>query len=405
MKKQIQKKAIKSKEGGELIGLLIFAVLFFLAFIPVFFDYRSVSTVGRVFMIIGSSVYFILLCLIIIAIEKTREKDNEGKKSSMLKARITYIVILSFSVYTTLSYFNRSIWGSLGIVLAGAFVIFILFGIYNELNKINHILNYENIIRLILAVGIFFVYLWSMKSFFDDYIADIFIKIGIGILYLVFISVFINLALFKPSKDSAKKHRLVSIIFSIIFSLAVLLTFPYYVQWCGLSDKPFETFVAVYAAIVGGGLTLVGVAWTFKKSDADRKIEKEESVRPFIGIINDMNHNLIVAANQNQIQFCSSQGTEYYRMRQCNLINSDKSVFVIDKIQLGEKFYYPDSNFMIGKQFAFQIVVMEEEDKFFDTDTMILYLTDENYKQRKYLLTKTNGLNGFTKIELLTDDK
>ena len=56
--------------------------------------------------------------------------------------------------------------------------------------------------------------------------------------------------------------------------MVILISFPFYVQWCGVSGKYFETFTTVYSAVVGGGLTLVGVAWTIRKGDEDRKADR-----------------------------------------------------------------------------------------------------------------------------------
>lgn len=43
-----------------------------------------------------------------------------------------------------------------------------------------------------------------------------------------------------------------------------------------MQGEDFKTFVSVYSAIVGGGLTLLGVAWTIRKGDEDRKKDREQ---------------------------------------------------------------------------------------------------------------------------------
>lgn len=74
--------------------------------------------------------------------------------------------------------------------------------------------------------------------------------------------------IYKPKKP----EKIVSVIIGIIFwGAAITITFPYYVQWCGLTGANFEVFVSVYAAVLGGGITLAGVAWTIKDANDKRQ--------------------------------------------------------------------------------------------------------------------------------------
>ena len=62
----------------------------------------------------------------------------------------------------------------------------------------------------------------------------------------------------------------------------VLISFPFYVQWCGLKGDDFDTFLAVYSALIGGGITLAGVAWTIKRQDDINREQEKKNYRPII---------------------------------------------------------------------------------------------------------------------------
>ena len=80
-----------------------------------------------------------------------------------------------------------------------------------------------------------------------------------------------------------------------IVVVGLLIMVPFFVHWCGLKGKGFQTFVSVYSALLGGGLTLVGVAWTIKQGEKhrkedrdqlelDRKEEERKKVIPFVSM-------------------------------------------------------------------------------------------------------------------------
>lgn len=117
--------------------------------------------------------------------------------------------------------------------------------------------------------------------------ASILIKIAVGILYLFFISILLNILVFNKSKKEIK-NRIIIIAFLVAVGVALLILFPFYVQWCGLSGNNFSVFVTTYSAVVGGALTLLGVAWTIRHDRIISKEEDIEKIKPFLVIDTSM---------------------------------------------------------------------------------------------------------------------
>ena len=143
-----------------------------------------------------------------------------------------------------------------------------------------------------------------------------------------------------------------------------------------------EIVLVITAAIFGGFLTLVGVAWTFKKSDEDRKENDRKQAKPFIGVIGDMSDKAIVA-NKNPIQFCKKNHEDSLELKlHCCLQNSDKCIFYLDKVRVDNIDYYPDSSLFISKNEKFAIYKMEDSQWKPKDKTIRIFVTDINYEQR-----------------------
>lgn len=72
----------------------------------------------------------------------------------------------------------------------------------------------------------------------------------------------------------------------IICVLTVFLTVYAIYICCWVADSQsqplFSAVTGIYAALIGGALTLGGVAWTIKKSDKDRKEDDKKKYRPIV---------------------------------------------------------------------------------------------------------------------------
>lgn len=127
-------------------------------------------------------------------------------------------------------------------------------------------------------------------------------KFCFGLTYLVAIALYTNQFIYKPKKQNKTISNIIGIVF---WGAIITISFPFYIQWCGLTGSNFEAFITIYAAVLGGGITLAGVAWTIKDGNDKRKedlqrleFERKEEERkkhiPYVKITNDTitNYNM-----------------------------------------------------------------------------------------------------------------
>ena len=57
--------------------------------------------------------------------------------------------------------------------------------------------------------------------------------------------------------------------------IIVIFGIPIYLQFCGIDGDFFNNFLLIYSSIIGGLITLAGVAWTIKDAEKNRKKDEE----------------------------------------------------------------------------------------------------------------------------------
>ena len=217
----------------------------------------------RIVTCISSVLFFISLII-------AAKNGSVTPKTKSLALRIfKYIFFLIWFVFNVLLCIDSSAWGTKTVIL-GLFVIILI--IYFVLSFITTFfsdsLNNEKFFIVIIGLGV--------VSFILSEIATnyrlLLLKIAVGLLYLGFIPFYINNCFLQASRDK----KLVKILMIILKGAIIIISLPFYLQWCGLQGANFRTFVSVYSAVIGGGLTLLGVAWTIRKGEEDRKKDREQ---------------------------------------------------------------------------------------------------------------------------------
>ena len=262
---------------GAVVGLFLMC---FLINIPFLFDFSTAPIVGKVFMIIGSAGALVGLIIGWVFIKK------EGIKN--LKTAIGFFTV--YYLYFLLAYFDRHIWGSIIYVIILFFAFTVTHTAYEFVAKFTGIFEGDRIAMFIISGTVLLLLIGVGKV---AGIAPVLIKIAIGILYALSIPCFIKVFLLSLSKGP-KKNMIIWLMLGIVLGAGTIVSFPFYVKWCGLEEE-FSTFVSVYSALVGGGLTLLGVAWTIKQGEKhrkedrdqlelDRKKEERKKVIPFVSM-------------------------------------------------------------------------------------------------------------------------
>lgn len=161
-----------------------------------------------------------------------------------------YIIFLIFDVFLSSRLFDET-ESALSLMAA------ITIGVFCFTDSINNII-VKQIGFPILFIGCFLLHILIIKKFILDKqpIKDI-----LGIMYVVLIIV-------------------ATIILTIVAFYKLLWRVPIGDQV--VDNTLFAAVTGIYASILGGGLTLAGVAWTIKHNESQRKDEEKATKKPYL---------------------------------------------------------------------------------------------------------------------------
>ena len=195
----------------------------------------------------------------------------------------------------------------------------------------------------------------------------------------------------------------IGIILDIVSVLALIGYLIYLIPGGEESNNLQEIVLALASAVIGGALTLAGVAWTIKETRKDIAKKDDFEAKPFFGII-DIQHYLSDISCKNGIEFRPKNfDAKLVFLDEINIQNSDKSPFYIDKFSVDNIDYYPDSTFLVTKEMIFSAIIYVEESKKKPLDKVHMYVTDVNFKSRIYEL-KCGGYHNYRIKEITKED-
>ena len=117
-----------------------------------------------------------------------------------------------------------------------------------------------------------------------------------------------------------------------------------------------DIITTIVAAVYGGLLTLVGVAWTIRKGDKDRHEDEVEKFKPAFWVLtNDKTLNKgIIDFRSELIGFSeiinnNSNDCNWVSIGNFNIQNSDKTAFFIYGFLINENIYEVNNKFVVNK--------------------------------------------------------
>ena len=135
-----------------------------------------------------------------------------------------------------------------------------------------------------------------------------------------------------------------------------------------INDVILYIIIPLVSAVIGGGLTLVGVLITTKHETKIRTEEKISNNEPLFYIFDPL-------------QQFDSQGTQEYHFFPKNektngsrgilFKNTDKTYIVLDSIRINSKYYYPKIGKVVNKNEMFTIRIYSSENYLTNKDTTI----------------------------------
>ena len=208
------------------------------------------------------------------------------------------------------------------------------------------------------------------------------------------------------SKGFNTNKSLVSTIGIIVDILSVLFLIGYLIYRTpnGEDNNNLQEIVlALTSAVIGGAITLAGVAWTIKETRKDLVRKDENEAKPFFGII-DTQHFMIDESCKLEIGFRPKEFEETLEfIDEINIQNSDKAPFYLEKFSVDNVDYYPDSTFLVIKGMIFNAVIYVEKSKKKPLDKVYMHIVDVNYKKRTYEL-QNGGYHNYWIKEITKED-
>ena len=218
-----------------------------------------------------------------------------------IAAEIVYFSFLVVFLSCTIFFYKKSKWHwctavilllhyvSLADIIAGnqefgllylglATVFFISYASWKSAKDVNR--KGGLIDTLILAIGIACCILGAILMRGQNEFGKIFVIIGVSFIYIYAIARALFWLIYTQEKI---KLNLIKTMLYVCFYLALIVGLPFFLLWTGVGkDTLCNVIIPIYAAVVGGILTLAGVAWTIKHNESQRKDEEKALKKPYL---------------------------------------------------------------------------------------------------------------------------
>lgn len=157
-----------------------------------------------------------------------------------------------------------------------AFLIFAIMGLI-KLKQLNINLPKTLCVR-------YFIFLAIIDAFYISIVySNLICQFIFGLLCLVVLFMNLSINFINSNKNNSIKRY--ELLFDFLFVLAITIYLLYVVPNSNLQS----IMIPIIAGVYGGLLTLVGVAWTIKKSDKDRKEDETKKIKPILILKSDFN--------------------------------------------------------------------------------------------------------------------
>lgn len=178
--------------------------------------------------------------------------------------------------------------------------------------------------------------LFYMACFLDNLIC----KFVFGCLIMVI--VLMNVCFSFVSSNCKTAYQKIGLLQDFLVGIGLTVYLIYLIP-----EKELQTIIlTIVAALYGGLITLVGVAWTIKKSDKDRKEDEIKHEKPYFSF----NQQFLEIPFNGSEKACFPPMEGEYKYKSevfVQLENSDKSSFILKKLYHDGKWFELEGNFMV----------------------------------------------------------
>ena len=245
---------------------------------------------AKILFLIFWSYAAVIFCVSMIVVLHRELKTNQKEIDEYKKDKVVYIVgrlgaLLYFvSMFCLIflarnDYMNISLLSMIGIAVLGLLLFAIIIAMLTQY-KNNYVKMAKDTINFLFAF--FVVILFSILMFagilahgnenFPKYFSEF--LVGISAVPLLLGGIYLVCKMFLSSKMLNEKSD--SLPISIVLFIAIGIVTCILLRYAITDDKMQEITTTIFASILGGAITLAGVAWTIKKGDMDRQAEIKE---------------------------------------------------------------------------------------------------------------------------------
>lgn len=263
------------------------------------------------------------------------------------------------------------------------YVVFIIFDMFLSSQLFDEL---ESAFSLIAAIIIgVFCFIDSINNVIIKQIGVTFLLAACFLLHILIIKKFILEK--KPIKNIVGTMDVVGIIATtIILTILALYKLLWQTPVDGqtVDNTLFSAVMGIYAAILGGGLTLAGVAWTIKRGEQQRKEDERKKLQPLFSLVR---RNLFQEVDKTKLTYIHggelvSSGNELKESQTESYIesfdmeNTSKTEFFVCGLYLNNVLYKTSTKELIKKEHT---IIFDFEQVCFNFDTinnMKLYIED-----------------------------
>ena len=343
-----------------------------------------------------------------------KEKNISNKKFSFLsKLHLSSSTIYLYFIFPSmimllLVYMEEKLKYSefdftMKIIVAIAFTIWIALLLVNVLKKYT---KFKIFWPLVVSI-VFFIYSFALSYGDKSSYSNVFYCLAIlfmevHILYLIFYNVFYL------------KNKLSSVIFLCVMFVIIGYITIIFSSYGKDNNTIFNSLINIFSAIVGGGLTLGGVAWTIIHEKESRKYEEKLKIKPVIFIkdssvtsylSDQLSNHADVVKKSKRVTGIKNLGTlkkakktnGSYLVSHIYIVNSDYSYVAIRGFRINDDYHIYDIGQLINKNE--EIILLDEYDftynKKINYVSLILQDIQNNFYEMEvnYTIHHENGKN------------
>lgn len=271
-------KLIEKKIHNTVVALLLTIVVavFMIGLSIGFFVMPFISYSSMGLKIVFSALWLLSCVVFIFGMIDQYKIVKNNDKSTVIITSVCLIVFFGVC-FVNNNYYHLGDWWQIAVVVAmGLYTALMIYWFIKELIK-----NPKGTLSALL-MGVMFVFGFlcilasSLISLEMNLRKEMLIVGTICIAFPV-----IALLIAKILKIS-KAEKVLEYCSLIILCVFLLIGISYVISFINPNIDAYQTFVTLLASFMGGGLTLLGVAWTIRKTDMDRKEDDKKKYRPIV---------------------------------------------------------------------------------------------------------------------------